>query len=248
MKGSRAATRRSRTPVARSSSKASARTSAGTRVFVFDLDDTITRSDTFLSFLVGYLIRNPRRWIITPHLAWAVAMFASGRRDNSWLKTYFLQRIVGNQPRTIVDRWVSRFVDRVVARDVLPAARAEIERLREQDAILVLASASPDIYVEPLAARLGFRHIVCTRVERLPDGRWSGRLDGKNCYGIEKQRRVEAALRRLGFALRDATFYSDHHSDAPLFESAGHAFAVNPTEKLSALAAHAGIPVLHWRS
>ena len=44
-----------------------------------DLDGTITRSDTFLPFLIGSLWRTPTRWHRTPLLAAAVAMTTHGR-------------------------------------------------------------------------------------------------------------------------------------------------------------------------
>ena len=220
---------------------------ASPSIAVFDLDETITRSDTFLWFLIGCLGRSPQRWYVAPLLAWAVLMFVAGRRDNSWLKSYFLRWIVGGRTQRAIDPWVDTYVERVLRREVLPAARAELARLRQSGVRLVLASASPDIYVEPLGRRLGFEHVVCTRVARLADGRWSGALEAGNCYGAEKKRRVERYLAARGERLRDVAFYSDHHSDLPLFEAAGQRFAVNPTSAMTDLARRMGIPMLHWR-
>ena len=215
-------------------------------VAIFDLDGTITRSDTFLAFLVGCLARSPARWHAGPALAWAVAMHAAGRRDNGWLKAFFLRRIVGGRTPSELDGWVRAFVARVLAREVLPAARAEIARLKAGGAHLVMASASPDLYVEPLARELGFDHLACTRVRRRPDGRWTGDLDGGNCYGAEKRRRIEQHLASIGVPPARAAFYSDHHSDLPLFEAVGRRYAVNPTPKMAELARRLGIDTLHW--
>lgn len=216
-------------------------------IAIFDLDETITRSDTFLRFLIGGLLRSPTRWHVTPLLAWAVLMFATGRRDNSWLKSFFLRRIVGGRPQRATRAWAERYVERVLQRQVLPAAQAELVRLRARGVRLVLASASPDLYVESLGRRLGFEHVICTRVARLGDGRCSGGLDGGNCYGAEKRRRVEQYLAGCDAGLHEIAFYSDHHSDWPLFEAAGQRFAVNPTPKLAELARRHGIAILQWR-
>lgn len=215
-------------------------------VAIFDLDGTITRSDTFLAFLVGCLARSPGRWHAAPALAWAVGLYAAGRRDNGWLKAFFLGRIVGGRSPAELDGWVRAFVARVLAREVLPAARDEIARLRAGGARLVMASASPDLYVERLARELGFDHLVCTRVARLPDGRWAGHLDGGNCYGVEKRRRIEQYLASIGAQPAQAAFYSDHHSDLPLFEAVGRRYAVNPTPKMAELARRLGFDTLHW--
>lgn len=217
-------------------------------VAIFDLDGTITRSDTFLAFLVGSLVRSPGRWHVTPALAWAVAMHLAGRRDNGWLKAFFLRRIVGGRAPAAVDGWVRTFVQRVLAREVLPQARAEIARLKAAGCRLVMASASPDLYAAALAAELGFDDLVCTRVARLPDGRWAGELDGGNCYGLEKRRRIEHHLARLGVEPGSVAFYSDHHSDLPLFEAVGLRYAVNPTPRMADHARRLGIETLVWRA
>lgn len=215
-------------------------------VAVFDLDGTVTRCDTFLRFLVGCLLRSPGRWWVAPALAWAVAMHFAGRRDNAWLKAFFLARIVGRRPVDPVERWADRHVDRVLESALRPGAVAEIARLRAEGVRLVLASASPDIYVPALARRLGFDDVICTRARRDADGRWTGVLDGGNCMGDEKLLRVAGRLAAIGLAMPAAVAYSDHHADLPLLRAAGRAFAVNPTRTLAAAAAAHGIVVVDW--
>ena len=38
---------------------------SGERVVLFDLDGTLTRRDTYLAYLIGYLLRHPARLKIT---------------------------------------------------------------------------------------------------------------------------------------------------------------------------------------
>lgn len=216
------------------------------RIAIFDLDGTVTRSDTFVRFLVGSLWRSPSRWLRTPLLAAAVALFALRRRDNSWLKAFFLRHIVGGRPRSSVAVHARRHVDATLTRHVLGGARNEIDRLKRAGARLVLATASPDIYVEELARGLGFDDVVCTRVGHDGAGLWTGRLDGPNCYGPEKKRRVDAYLADVGATWDDVAFYSDHHTDLCLLEAARSGFAVNPTPQLARIAAERGLPVLDW--
>jgi HAD superfamily hydrolase (TIGR01490 family) len=219
---------------------------ASPRIAIFDLDGTITRSDTFLPFLIGSLWRTPTRWHRTPLLAAAVAMFALRRRDNSWLKAFFLRHIVGGRTRSAVAAYARRHVATTMTRDVLGPARAEIDRLKRAGARLVLATASPDIYVEELARGLGFDDVVCTRVGHDGADMCTGHLDGPNCYGPEKKRRVDAYLADIGAGWDDVAFYSDHHTDLCLLEAARVGYAVNPTPKLARAAAERRLPVLDW--
>jgi HAD superfamily hydrolase (TIGR01490 family) len=216
------------------------------RIAIFDLDGTITRSDTFLRFLILALRRTPARWARAPLLGGAVLLFALRRRSNSWLKAFFLRHIVGGRPRVAVEACARAHVDATLAGHLLGPALAEIDRLKSGGARLVLASASPDLYVEALASRLGFDEVLCTHVGCDASGAWTGVLDGDNCYGAEKKRRVDVYLQSVGATWSDVAFYSDHHSDLPLIEAAGARFAVNPTPRLARAAAEKNIPVLDW--
>lgn len=216
------------------------------RIAIFDLDGTITRTDTFLRFLILALRRTPARWLRAPLLGIAVLLFVTKQRSNSWLKAYFLRQVVGGRPRLAVDACVRAHVEATLASHVLDPALAEIDRLKQAGARLVLASASPDLYVEKLAQHLGFDEVLCTRVGRDAFGAWTGALDGDNCYGSEKKRRVDAYLAAVGAGWDDVAFYSDHHSDLPLIEAAATSFAVNPTPRLARAAAERGVAVLDW--
>lgn len=214
-------------------------------VAAFDLDGTITRSDTYVPFLAGLLARRPLRVLRALHLPAAAAFHLAGLRDNAWLKSVFLGAVLGGLSRGEIAPLVETFVASTVARDLRPGAREEIMRCRQAGHHLVLASASLDIYVEHLAAALGFDTVICTRAALDAAGRISGALDGGNCYGDEKQRRLAAWLaddprRRIVAA------YSDHHTDLPMLALAERAVAVNPTPRLRQQAAASRIAVVDW--
>jgi len=54
-----------------------------------------------------------------------------------------------------------------------------------------MVSASPELYVAPVARRLGFDATLATRLQVGPDGLLTGRLVGRNCRGPEKVRRLQ---------------------------------------------------------
>ena len=129
-------------------------------VAIFDLDGTLIPGDSYLAYLLGYLRRSPLRWFRALHLPFAVLLFYAGQRDNTWLKVTFLRAVLGGLTRLQVDAWSETFLDHLMAKSLRPDALAEIERRRTASETLVLASASPDIYVIPLAHRLGFDYVV----------------------------------------------------------------------------------------
>jgi HAD superfamily hydrolase (TIGR01490 family) len=131
-----------------------------------------------------------------------------------------------------------------------PGALQRIDAHRQAGHRLVLATAGLDIYVEPLARRLGFARALCTRVAWTETGRLSGDLDGGNLRGEQKLTAVRLALAVDGEERPTAApfviAYSDHHSDLPLLRWAGRGVAVNPTTRLASAAAAAGLAIENW--
>ena len=72
------------------------------------------------------------------------------------------------------------------------------------------------------------------------------KIDGENCYGPAKLRMVADWLAKSGFERGHVRFYSDHASDAPVFDWADEPVAVNPHARLARLAISRGWAVEDW--
>ena len=109
---------------------------------------------------------------------------------------------------------------------------------------MLLATASFDFYVRPLARKLGFDVVVCTRAAWAADGSLTGAIDGDNCYGEAKLKAVLATLPQR--PRPTMIVYTDHHSDWQLLLESDHPVAVSPTAALRRLAKARGIEVRNW--
>jgi phosphatidylglycerophosphatase C len=217
----------------------------GVSVALFDLDGTITRRDTYLAYLVGFLARHPERWPRAAPLPLAVLCHLVGWRSNTWLKTTFLRAILGGVQRQRLESWTESFLERVLSRGLRAGALETIERHRAAGDGLVLVTASLDFYAEPLGRRLGFETILCTRAQYDDAGRVTGELAGGNCYGADKLVRVQQYLQQH-LPGTPVICYCDHHSDLPLLQFAQRAIAVNPTRRLRRTAERIGLPIEDW--
>ncbi len=213
-------------------------------VEVFDLDGTITRTDTYAAFLIYVLIRRPARWFRCPLLAAAVFMHKAGVRDNTWLKGFFLYHVIGGLHKDQAAGYAHGFLKAFLPKAARPQALSAIRELQAQNRYLILMSASFDLYVTIIGQALGFDDVICTKAGISRYGTITGKLAGENCYG-----RVKAVcfkeLRR-DFPRSRFTVYTDHHSDIPIITAADEAVAVNPTPKLKAYAVSGGIPCKDW--
>jgi hypothetical protein len=87
---------------------------------LFDLDGTITRRDTYLAYLLGFLARHPERWPRATPLPLAVLGYLLGVRDNTWLKTTFLRAILGGAPRSLLASWTEIFLNQMLDSGLRP--------------------------------------------------------------------------------------------------------------------------------
>jgi len=215
-------------------------------IAVFDLDGTLCRGDTFRSFLLFMLSRHPARWWRIPLLGFAALLHALRLRDNSWLKGFFLRHVIGGMRERDVAADSDRFLRRSVWPRLASEGLKELASRKLGGALVVLATASPDIYVDRLAAMLDIAHVVCTRLERSPDGRFTGRMVGGNCYGPAKHRHMDEFRVAHGAEWADMSCYSDHVSDLALLRQVGRAYAVNPNRAFAQACRRQDIAVVAW--
>jgi phosphatidylglycerophosphatase C len=220
-----------------------------TGIAVYDLDGTITRSDTFVPFLLGFLFKNPSRIFRCIPLPLHALIFWTGLRGNNWAKQKFLTLVCGGASRQALADYSADFAVIVVQNGLLPGAVASIEAHRARGDRLILITASLDLYVDAIARHLGFDDVIASKVAWRTtsdlDATLDGRLDGENCYGSNK---VERLMALLANDRRNApiTAYSDHRSDLPLLAVADTGYVVNPDSRMRKLAQASGLPVLDW--
>jgi phosphatidylglycerophosphatase C len=213
-------------------------------VVIFDLDGTLTRRDSYVAYLAGFLFRHPRRLPRILPLMWAVLKYALKRLDHTELKQQFLQAVLGGASRRDVDVWTGVFVDRLLASGLRRDALQVLERHRGQGDLLVLLTASFDLYVHEVGRRLGFDQVICTKADWV-NGCLSGKLEGSNHRGEEKVR----CLLRLKHDHEGAPViaYADHHSDLAFLRLADRGTLVNGTSRTRSLARQKGISCAIWK-
>lgn len=211
-------------------------------ISIFDLDGTLTKSDTYLPYLLGFLKRNPKRWPKALILPFAVVMFYLKMRGNEWLKTIFLSVVFKGETKEVIDLWNKKYIDKLF-NDGLHLNILEILKERQKAGhIIMLSTASLDIYVPEICERFDIEHLICTNAKWV-EGRLSGGLNGPNCYGPEKLNKVKQYLSEHDIS-GEIHMFSDHSSDWPIMEFADKAYAVYPTAKMRALAKKEDIEII----
>lgn len=161
------------------------------RVVAFDVDGTLTTRDCVVPFL--------RRIAGTVGLAAGLARhpadLARGtvRRDRDLLKALAASAAFAGRSEPEVAAEGSDFAAEVAAERLRADTLQTLRTHREAGDMVVLVSASFEVYLRPLAALLGVDDALGARLA-VEDGVLTGTLDGPNCRGAEKVSRLHAWL------------------------------------------------------
>lgn len=221
------------------------------RIAIYDMDKTITRRPTLMPFLFhAARTHHPWRLLLLPLVGVAICVFLLRLIDRAQLKTVNHRLLLGGALTAAKAQGLSTsFAARTMRTNVMADALRQIARDKANGYRLVLATASYAFYVNGIGEALGFDDVIGTRTRADISGAILAKIEGENCYGPGKLRMVQAWMADNGLIREDCTirFYSDHVSDAPAFEAADEAFAINPHPPLAAMAEKRGWTVLKWQ-
>ncbi len=222
-----------------------------TLLAIYDMDKTVTRRATYNGFLLHMALnKSPWRLFLSPLLPVGLLLYFLKIWDRGRLKQFSQILLIGHRvPAERFARYLDSHADLVIGRNVYPQLRARVAEEKAAGYRHVIATASYRLYVEAIAHRLGFEHVIATNLATNSSGHVLARIDGHNCYDAAKLDKVKAWMADEGLKreLCHIRAYSDHVSDAPLLAFADEAFATNPHEPLAKMARANGWAIIDWR-
>jgi HAD superfamily hydrolase (TIGR01490 family) len=153
-----------------------------------------------------------------------------------------IERLGELEARALREAW---WQERLAPR-LRPAARRVLEAHRRRGHRIGLATATHRFLVEPVAAALAVDVLIATETCTDPVTGEHHFL-GLAAFAEGKLARARILCEVAGLELGASAFYSDSHHDLPLLAAVGHAYAVNPDERLAARARAASWGILDWR-
>ncbi len=213
---------------------------------VYDLDKTITHRATYAAWLVFWARRQvPWRLLLVPLSAVAGLLYVLKLIGRARLKTINHALLMGRADVATVAAEAAAFAAIQVATNVRAGALAQIAADRAEGRRIIIATASYRFYAGAIGAALGIDDVIGTRAV-IAGTTLLPQIDGENCYAAAKRAMVEDWLAAHALTGAPMRFYSDHPSDAPMFELADEAVAANPNRALRALAQARGWAVVDW--
>jgi HAD superfamily hydrolase (TIGR01490 family) len=215
------------------------------RAALFDMDRTLVRKET-ASLYVRYQrdIGQATTLDLLKALYW-VAQYTLGVLDTEKVADKVVGTLRGTPEPAFVakcDDWFTKYVEEHIA----DKGRHAVARHKARGDVCAIVTGGTRYAAGPLAKRLDIEHVVASELEIDAAGQFTGRTIKPLCLGEGKLRRAEAFAEKLGFSLRDATFYTDSVSDIPLLERVAEPIVVNPDPRLLRIAKRRGWPIERW--
>lgn len=185
----------------------------------FDFDGTITYKDTLFEIIkyqkgkralyVGLIKLSP--WLIAMKLH-----IISNAATKEKVLTFFFK----DTPLQNFQRKCDEFIATKLPRLIRPDALKEINKHKQNNATVVIVTASAENWIAGWCRQ---NHIKCIATKlQIRDGKITGRIDGKNCNGIEKVNRIKALFQLDAYETILA--YGDTKGDKPMLSLAAFAY------------------------
>lgn len=189
------------------------------QIAFFDFDGTITKKDSLLEFIkfskgplhfyIGFLLYSPFL------VAYKLKIIS-----NQTAKEKVLAFFYKGMPLAAFEKQCEAFAKEVLPDLMRPRAIREIQKMQSLGVQVVIVSASPEIWIRPWADSMG-TELLGTRL-MISDGKLTGMLDGNNCYGNEKVKRI---VERYTLTNYDKIYaYGDSSGDKPMLALATISF------------------------
>ena len=211
------------------------------KLAIFDIDYTITKKETLME-LFKYAIKSDKRNLkFLPRAIYCGIMYLIKFYDEKKVKEAFLKFIENIKEEdlcVLVKRFYNDRLKNILYKDALDM----MKELKSKGYDIYLISASPEFYLTEFYAIEEVDKIIGTKF-KFENGIFLRQMDGENCKGEEKVKRLKAYLKEnnIDVDFNESYMFSDSLSDKPLLDLVGKPYLINFKKK------HKDIEILKWR-
>ena len=211
---------------------------------IFDLDNTILNGDSDYS-MINYLVDiNMLDVAAKLRNDGFIKDYQQGQLDFNEYTNFALKAYVGKTQDEISEIMLP-FVETIIEPMINIFALKLIHDHHDKGHTILLASATNELIVKPIAQRLNIDHVIGTKVE-FKNNQCSGEFIPPSALGAGKLKLVETWMQAHQYHnFSGVTFYSDSINDLPLMEAVEFPKAVNPDIKLESISIERGWEVIY---
>ncbi|MBQ6819907.1 MAG: HAD-IB family hydrolase [Clostridium sp.] len=210
------------------------------KLAIFDVDYTITRKETLMQLYKYALTKDIKNVRFLPRAIYSGIMYSLGAYDEKQVKEKFL-KFIDKIDEKELSKLVKNFYNDVLEKILYKDAIYMIKKLKNEGYKVYLISASPEFYLNEFYAIKEVDMIIGTKFS-IKEGKFIRKMDGANCKGEEKVRRLKEVLKKQGLSIdfKNSYMFSDSLSDKPLLDLVGNPYLINFKKKTN-------YKILQWR-
>lgn len=213
---------------------------------LFDLDNTLLSGDSDYAwgqFVVAKGLVNKRTYSEANDRFYQD--YLNGTLDAVAYQQFSMAPLAGKLTKE-VNLLHKEFMKEYIEPFWLPKAVELIQEHRQKGDRLVVITATNRFIVQPIVRALRVDDLICSETEIV--GRtYTGKLVDEPCMGQGKVHKLERWMKENNESLEGACFYSDSHNDLPLLNLVAKPIAVDPDDKLRAIAIEKEWPIISLR-
>ena len=209
----------------------------------FDVDHTITKKSTAISYLILLIKKKYLPVSILKSVPLVCLNYKFGRMHEKHFNRK-IPELLGIKREYLDDIAQENFV-KYIKPSLYPEAVNYIKKLKNEGKRIILASSSMEIILRPLADYLGIEDIIATRFA-FENNLCIGCFEGVPAFRNEKRKLVLDFIEDNNIDITKTSFYSDSIHDRPLMEEVGNPVATNPDIRLKLLAKNRGWKILNF--
>lgn len=197
------------------------------KLAIFDIDYTITKKETLMQLFLYLLKEDIKNSRYIPRAIISGLLYAIGFFDEKQVKESFL-KFLCNKNESEIYAVAKRFYNERLRKILYHDAIEMIKKLKNQGYKVYLISASPEFYMFQFYSIKEVDKIIGTKF-KFEDGKFICKMEGLNCKGTEKVRRLKEELKKEGenINFKESYMFSDSLSDKPLLELVGKPYLIN---------------------
>lgn len=194
---------------------------------IFDVDDTIISGDSM--FLSIFFTVKKKPWIIVyiPIILIKVMLYFLRIIDKKTVKEYFYFPLM-----FLGEKELEEFYDNVLSNKINTDVMKSLQQHKDNGCHILLVSASPEIYLRYFKKNNSIDGVIGTMLQD-SNGKYTNKIKGENCKGIEKVKRINQYLEEnsLEIDFENSFAYSDSLADIPMLSLVNNRYKVNKNQE-----------------
>lgn len=211
------------------------------KLAIFDIDFTLTKKETLIQFYMYMMKKNPKLLIYIPRIIFSGFFYALKINKEKKTKEIFMKFIKGIKEEEM-KKIVKEFYDEKLSKILYEDSIKMIKKLKLEGCMIILISASPEFYLEEFYNIKEVDKVMGSRIS-CKEGMYENTMEGENCKGEEKVKRLKKYLQEENISadFENSYMFSDSLSDLPLFKLVGNPYLINYKKN------HENIKKLNWK-